>query len=55
MASRNYQQPSAPPPPTYESVVNNNRNYPEGRAPDLSQFVNHYESTCFFQYIHHKS
>jgi len=61
MDSRKYQQPTAPPPPYY-SVVNNNqqeyrsdqysnRNNPESRAFDFSQFINRYESKCFSQCV----
>ena len=47
MASRNYQQPSAPQPPPYESVANNNR---QERVSGFNEFVNRYESNCFFEY-----
>jgi len=50
MDSRNFSQPSAPPPP-YHSVVNENRqsSYPESRQerlPSFDQFINRYESDC---------
>jgi hypothetical protein len=63
MDSREYQQPSAPP-PSYDSVVNanrqenrsdqySNRNYPESRRevriPDFDTFVRRYESKRFSQ------
>jgi hypothetical protein len=59
MASRNYTDPSAPPPPPYSSVVNSeqyaDRMYPDlrqQRTPEFDQFINRYESKCVFIITH---
>jgi len=57
MDARKYDEPSSPP-PSYESIVNDNRwdyrsnqHYHEERTPDLDQFVRRYESEHLSQYI----